>query len=273
VDVRPAIGCLLLFASFASAQPKEWAKVGTVPDKLRTEWKLDPFYRKHADVCGLPILASAKVEDRALQVAADIVSNMLADRPDVRKKLVEGRVRVGIIGRDEQTTDMPEYSDLGDKEYWNKRARGLGATPNRPLSSVGEENLLGLPGDRYRGESILVHEFAHSIHTMGIARLDRNFNTELGTAFQAAKDASLWKDTYAMSNRGEYWAEGVQSYFDCNRSASPPNGVHNDVATRAKLKEYDPRLFKLIDAEMKGSKWSWNPPVAGKTVPAAPEKK
>ncbi len=262
----------MLFASTAMAQPKEWAKVGPVPEALRTEWKLAGFYRKHADVDGLPVLASDKVEDRALQVAADIVRNMLADRSDVRKKLIEGKVRVGIIGRDEQTTDLPEHSDLGDKEYWNKRARGLGATPNRPLTSVGEENLLGLPGDRYRGESILVHEFSHSIHSMGIARLDRKFNDELGAAFQAAKDGNLWKDTYAMSNRGEYWAEGVQSYFDCNRSASPPNGVHNDVATRNKLQDYDPRLFKMIDAQFKDSKWRWKPPVAGKTVPAPPAK-
>ena len=39
------------------------------------------------------------------------------------------------------------------KAYWDKRARGLGATPERPAVSCGEENLLNLQGDWYPGRT------------------------------------------------------------------------------------------------------------------------
>ena len=65
----------------------------------------------------------------------------------------------------------------------------------------------------------------------------------------------LWKDTYAASNYSEYWAEGVQSYYDCN---NPPNrGVHNDINTREKLAKYDPALFELIDDTFKQNEWRY----------------
>jgi len=44
------------------------------------------------------------------------------------------------------------------------RTRGLGGL----LTSCGEENLLGLEKDRYRGRDICVHEFAHNILGYGV---------------------------------------------------------------------------------------------------------
>ncbi len=55
----------------------------------------------------------------------------------------------------------------------------------------------------------------------------------------------LWKDTYAVSNKEEYFAECV-SFFNCNRYADPANGVHNWVNRRAKLKSYDPDMYRLL---------------------------
>jgi photosystem II stability/assembly factor-like uncharacterized protein len=79
-------------------------------------------------------------------------------------------------------------------------------------------------------------------------------------------EKGLWKNTYAATNAGEYWAECVQSYFDCN---NPPNkGVHNDINTREKLEKYDPEIFQLIDEVFKKSKFRYvrydkrNPPKA-----------
>ena len=132
------------------------------------------------------------------------------------------------------------------------------------LSSCGEENLLNLKGDRYRNENILIHEFSHAIHSHGLRAVDRRFDGRLKAIYARARDAGLWKDTYAATNAAEYWAEGVQSYFDCN--APPSKGVHNDVNTREKLKKYDPALFELIDEVFKESKFRYvrydkrNPP-------------
>ena len=59
------------------------------------------------------------------------------------------------------------------------RARGLGGR----ITSCGEENLLNLPGDRYRRENILIHEFAHAIHEMGLNHIDERFDGRLRKCF------------------------------------------------------------------------------------------
>jgi hypothetical protein len=272
MPVLPASGLAALAAAFvAAAPPAHEATVGPVPRALRSRLKLDAFYAKYADADGIPVVASAKVDDRALVVAARIVNRMLADQPEVRRALRAAKVRVAVIGRREETTDIPEYADLENKAYWNKRARGFGATRWRPAASCGEENLLGLPGDRYRGESILVHEFAHTMHELGLRKVDRRFDRDLSRAYEAATARGLWKRTYAGTNVLEYWAEGVQSYFNANRHADPTDGIHNGVSTRARLKKYDPELFALIDRAFHGSRWRWKPPAPPRT-PATPRR-
>jgi alpha-glucosidase len=102
-----------------------------------------------------------------------------------------------------------------------------------------------------RNENILIHEFAHCIHQYGLRTVEPKFDAQLRACYARAMDQGLWKDTYAATNPGEYWAEGVQSYFDCN---APPNrGVHNDINTREKLARYDPELFALIDTVFRQS--------------------
>jgi alpha-glucosidase len=113
---------------------------------------------------------------------------------------------------------------------------------------------LNLKGDRYAKENILIHEFAHAIHEMGLNSIDRRFDQNLRAAYARAMELGLWDKTYAATNYKEYWAEGVQSYFDCN---NPPNAVHNDVNTRAKLVVYDPDLFALIDDVFRQSKFRY----------------
>src|SRR5262249_22098499 len=140
------------------------------------------------------------------------------------------------------------------KEYWDRRARGLGATRQRPAVSCGEENLLNLKGDRYPRENILIHEFAHVIHEIGLAAVDDEFDGRLLQTYQHALAKGLWKDTYAATTHKEYWAEGVQSYFDTN---APPGGVHNDVNTRERLEQYDPDLFHLIDEAFCKPAWRY----------------
>ena len=61
-----------------------------------------------------------------------------------------------------------------------------------------------------------------------------------------AMDNGLWHQTYAATNYQEYFAEGVQSWFNVNKEADPPNGIHNFVNIRDELKAYDPVLYELI---------------------------
>lgn len=192
------------------------------------------FYQKYIETEGLYVTSSGKVSDEALLKACDIISLMLAKRPDVKAHMVKKGCHVMIIGKDEETCDLPEFAHICNCEdsikYWNWRARGFGGAPEDEFSSsCGEENLLALPQDKYVGENILIHEFAHLIHTVGIVGVEPDFNERLEALRQNAIRKGLWEKTYAVSNKEEYFAECVQSFFNCNRYAEPANGVHNWV--------------------------------------------
>ena len=209
------------------------------------------FYQKYIETEGLYVTSSGKVSDEALLKACDIISLMLAKRPDVKAHMVKKGCHVMVIGKDEETCDLPEFAHICNCEdsikYWNWRARGFGGAPEDEFSSsCGEEKLLALPQDKYVGENILIHEFAHLIHTVGIVGVEPDFNERLEALRQNAIRKGLWEKTYAVSNKEEYFAECVQSFFNCNRYAEPANGVHNWVNRRTKLKTYDPDMYRLL---------------------------
>ena len=218
----------------------ETLEVSAPPEEL----KLSAFYKKYVSANGYPIVASNKVSDFALKEAAHLVNKMLAERPDVRKAMIESGSRMIVMGYGEFTTDIPEYAHFQPKEFWDARARGLGGSRRDPVCSVAEENLLGFPGDPYRSECILIHEFAHNIHLRGLIRVDTSFDQRLKACYELALEEGLWKGKYASVNHHEYFAEGVQSWFNNNR---PPDHDHNHVDTRVELREYDPRLAALVE--------------------------
>ncbi|MEM7043432.1 MAG: hypothetical protein AAF543_11540 [Pseudomonadota bacterium] len=217
----------------------------------------DDFYRKWLDADGLPILASRNVSDFALFEAKWIVDRMLHGRDDLRRAIVSKPIRLVIMSPTEMTTDVPKHSDLTPAAYWDQRARGLGATDQRPAVSAGEENLLEYSGDPYREENILVHEFAHVIHRYGLAALDPNFDDELQQLFDQARSEKLWKGKYAGTNPSEYFAESVQSWFGTNREN---DSEHNHVDTREELQQYDPRMGELLTAIFGENNWTYLAP-------------
>lgn len=236
----------LAFSSFVKINSSEKeTKVTSVPTVLN----LDTFYKKYLNANGIPVVSSSKVPDAALLQTAKTVKFMLTKIPDVTSKLIENKLRVAIMAQTEVTTNIPEHSDLNiafPQTNWDTRARGLGPTLIRPAVSCAEENVLAYPNDPYKGEDILIHEFTHAIHQLGISHIDPEFDKKLNSIFNLAKTEGLWKNTYASSNASEYFAEGVQSWFNVNQERSPSDGIHNDINTRIELKEYDPRLYQLI---------------------------
>lgn len=227
--------------------------VGPVPAELG----VSAFYQKYLDASGIPVLSSTKVPDIALRVARDIVNGMLAWRPDLRDALVRRRWRTGVIAEVEMTMDIPEYAGnkrpdapagepvtQADRDYHANRSRGLGGNP----TTGAEENLLGYPGTRYFGEHIFVHEFAHAIHR-AIRDVDSTLAREISAAYDAAVAAGKYITTrnarhYALTNAGEYWAEGVQWWFFSNYGECFTGNVK--VETPQEFAAYDPVLFSLI---------------------------
>ena len=227
---------------------------------------LDSFYKKYADAFGIPVVSSEKVPDDALLVARDIVNFMLLKRPDVREVMVGRKSRLLIMAESEYETDLPERRDwkkpakddprltpgerqrydepggiasMTDREYWNRRARGMGGN----VTSCAEENLLGYPNTRYYGENITVHEFSHNI--MGALRTaDPVLYKEIQDSYAEAKSKSLFKGHYAENTVAEYWAEGTQWWFWSNYEATI-GGVR--LQTPDDLKAYDPRLYAIFE--------------------------
>jgi hypothetical protein len=254
--------CALLLLSAGMLGPRAWAddlpwQVGPVPDALRARLGLAAFYQKHLDLAGFPILGSANVSDNALREAAWIVRQVVGQRDDILQAMTDSNVRLVVMAWNEYTTDVPEHSHLQPKAFWDRRARGLGATRRNPVVSCAEENLLGYPNDPYARENILIHEFAHAIHATAGDALGGEFHQRLRAAYQHARDTGLFQGTYAGSNVGEYWAEAVQSWFDDNREH---DAQHNHVNTRAELKAYDPRLAALVAEVLGDGPWRYQRP-------------
>ncbi len=224
-----------IFAGHCVVQP--------LTDEFRQAYdNLDPFYQKYADADGIPIISSLEPTDESLERACHLVLDMLSARPDVHEILIDGYTRFAIIGENELTNDIPEFSYLPDSV--NQRARGLGGTP---AASCAEESILcNRQLDPWRGEGICVHEFAHTMSLAGLFVADRTFERRLSEAYENARDTGLFANTYAMENAQEYWAEGVQDWYYTNLEADPPDGIHNWVDRREELAEYDPALHDLV---------------------------
>jgi hypothetical protein len=196
------------------------------------------FYKKYIDIKGMPVVAATEVSDLALKRTYEIVTHMLAGRPDVLEAMVERGMYLVIIGKDQVYTDLPENRNARNPDYLNERVRGTGGFP----TSFGEENLLSLPIDRYDDESIAVHEFCHTIDST-LRRIDSTWPDRKRAAYQNAVEKGLYKDTYAIGNSAEYFAEIAQAYFDCNRIN---NWNHGPIGGREQLKIYDPEGYELV---------------------------
>ena len=214
---------------------------------------LPSFYTQQASAGGFPVVASAKVSPYALKEAVYIIDMMLSKRPDVREAMVKSGARLSILAHNEFTCDQPEWAwlaeqkeegfeNLSARDFRDARARGMGGSITDPYCSCAEENLLAYDGDPYSTENILIHELAHNIHLRGMINVDATFDQRVKASYDAAMKAGLWKGKYASVNHHEYFAEGVQNWFDNNRE---PDHDHNHVNTRAELLDYDPGLAAL----------------------------
>ena len=211
------------------------------------------FYTQCVSANGFPIVGSAQVNPYALKEAAFLVNLMLANRPEVREAMIKSGARLCLMACNEFTTDLPEFVRLREekvpgfdavsgRDYWDARARGMGGSETDPYCSVGEENLLGYPGDPYAKECILIHEFAHNVHLRGMMNVDPTFDPRLKVAYAAAMKAGLWQGKYASVNHHEYFAVGVAAWYGHNRFN---DFDHNHVHLRAQLIAYDPGLAAL----------------------------
>jgi alpha-glucosidase len=267
--IRPivSLASALLIASLAAAAPQSPAAAlaGTpqspgavpagmpntpvaVPAGMPKIVPIDPekdFFTKELDYHGIRIKAPAIVSDEALYQAYGRLDMEMKHLPNVAANLAAAGAELHIIGKDQQTSDLPEFRKLKGKPLpWyngltiDERTRGLGGLH----TSCGEENLLKLPTDRYLGRDICIHEFAHNIRDHGITQEIRD---QFDAQYKSSLAKGLWHDAYAATNPDEYFAELTMWYF----------GTHGDMhmtgpkpdAGPEGLKKYDPDAYALLD--------------------------
>jgi len=250
-----AMGVLLL-VSCQNAQQKDAASeevtldipeciVSTPPDSLN----LDKFYQKYVDVNGIPLISSWRVPDSAFTAAHRTLYAMTSMLPKAVLDSMVGRgTRVAIMARYEGTTDIPEHHYLVNDTAlnWDLRARGLGGDLELPLTSCAEENVLAYQIDKYHAEDILIHEFAHSIHLIGLMLAVPDFDSRLKQCYENAKAKGILDNTYRITDKEEYMAEAVQDWFNVNAEMDHADGKHNWCNTREELQEFDPELYDLL---------------------------
>ena len=87
-------------------------------------------------------------------------------------------------------------------------------------------------------------------YELRVKRLDSDFDNRLRKLHEDAASKGLWQGAPAARHRRDYWAAGVEAYFDAAGSGFPPNRADRPITTREALKAYDPELFALVDETM-----------------------
>jgi dipeptidyl aminopeptidase/acylaminoacyl peptidase len=235
-----------------------------------TKFKFDAYYAKFTYAREFPVLGSKQVSDEALLKANDIIRKMFAYRHDILKALIANGARLVVLGRHEKLSDLPEFQNAKQQADFDE-VRYVEYSPKLKLLVVPEENVLGLPDEPFSGKCMVVSIFAKALHEatgfrpvdadfdrrrdkqqyeLCVKRMDVEFDQKLKKLHEAALAKGLWKGTPATGSRGEYWAAGVEAYFDAAGQGVPANAVDRPITTREALKSYDPDLFALVEETM-----------------------
>ena len=220
-----------------------------IPASEITLFKLSTTYYKKYVMLGttlensIPIVCGSNVTDLAMQ-QAKLQCSYIANTPAILNMLRQQRIHIVIFGNSEYPDVIPGWDPNLDATRY---AGGYG--PNMPGASCGIHmgDILNNTFDRYPTENIVIHEFGHAVIDFGLDKLFPGFKDNISAIWNRAKTKGLWKNTYAITNASEYWAEGVQSYFNLNgKGPEAGDGTHNHVNTRALLKTYDPEFYDVL---------------------------
>ena len=236
---------VLLLSMTASSEVPDIPEPVSPPKEVRDFFNLDLFYQQWISVEGFPILASEKVSPYALKEVAWYVWNMARHRLDLLQVLAQGKARFSIIAHNESVIEIPELAEYLVPHSFYGRNRSATCPFTCGTKANSEEVIL-------RGDGNLIHGFTHVLHH-ALNRVGPEFDNRLGVVYSEAMEGGLWVDTYAASNRDEYLAEAVGSWFD----AADPD---NPIKTREALKAYDPLLALLISEIFGDYDWRYTLP-------------
>lgn len=210
------------------------------------------FYKKFKHSNGMLVKGSKNVEDASLEKASEIVEKMLIKRPDLRRQLISNKADIVIIAKNENYCEIPEAQDLAASATFDGRSFcnicGGGGVFGRPITTVCEDNLLKTDKDPYhKQEDILTHEFAHTIHLLGMGEEEQK---KIADLYNEAKTKNIFvknkkgNEPYAMANDQEFFASFTAAWFGVHNpeSDATPEGLVN----RDSIKEKFPALYNFL---------------------------
>ena len=164
----------------------------------------DPYYQKHLDAGGIPILAPESVPDAELRRAQATLFGMVADRPDLLDVLASLNTRILLYDRDKGgLSQLPEFADYADSNVagvWGETSYGQAVVA--PALTT------------YHCNETLIHEIAHALdYAIRIREWEANREPEFKQArnqtYLSAMEQGLWTGRYESTDSHEYWAEMV----------------------------------------------------------------
>lgn len=194
------------------------------------------FYTRYIDAGGIVIVGSADVDDAFFIAARDIVFQMTSKHPEIRDQLSpESHFYMALLH---------EY-DATDQGLPNRLFQPPAVTPvSGKCGPYCISRVWYGPG----GMLTFVHEFAHAVHfaingegakSINVP-LDATFDDRLKAAYATAMAAGKWEGNYASKNYREYWAVGVEYWYNLSRAGAIV------FASRAEFAAYDPLLYELL---------------------------
>lgn len=215
-----------------------------VPEQTISVKDYAPYYQKERTLgCGVKVLGSAKVQDDAMDIAKEMLEVLLANEA-VAKRMGDAGCMMGLYGQGEIAYDIPEHRFDYDENYLY--VEGFGGTQ---LASIRDANVLRLKEGAYKtgypNESILTHEFAHTVYNYGLSQAQQ---TEFLNIFNASRAAGKWENSYAGSNKDEFFATLSAIWFNAMDDTFNGNwdGVRGPINTRAELKAYDKAAYDFM---------------------------
>ncbi len=212
----------------------------------------EPYYTQFVTTkSGIVVKAGASVQKQILDIAVEIVDHMLGKIPEVAKVLIDLGSDIAVYGITEDAYDVPEHR-MG-YVLATRHVEGFGGEADQPTSSISASNVIRLRSGRYAtmypNEMILVHEFGHAIHLVGMNSLeDQTWANRVRDAYANAHEKGLWPKSYASSNYEEYFATLGTIWFNVMQEGVDGkwDGIRGPVNTREELKEYDPVGYQLM---------------------------
>jgi hypothetical protein len=219
-------------------------------------------YTQGCMILGLEILAAEDVTAEAIREMAARTYQMLVNRPEYAESIASFPIGLRVIGANQRIMDLPEFEDIYFHHPgidWRFLGRSFPGTEIIPFAAGAEENLRCATEDRYEGEDNFMRDFAITIRRFAMDIVDEPTSAAIEQAYGVAIAEGKWQNTLAEINSEQYWAEGVQSFFDANLEDNAeerePISSHNHVNTRDELRDYDRALYEIAISVFGDTDW------------------